>query len=130
MSAVVTALINGTRNRAFKMSLSKNPPESMHDLLKKGDKYFDAEEVKKVRKDLRNRWEVGSHKPKAGYKLRSANKNRPKSEQMGKEATQDKQARQIWEESWAFTPLNTPRAKLLMEIRDMKELEWLRPMVT
>ncbi|KAL2527119.1 Retrotransposon gag protein [Abeliophyllum distichum] len=29
MSAVVTAIMNGTRNRSFKMSLSKNPPESM-----------------------------------------------------------------------------------------------------
>lgn len=32
------------------MLLPKNPPELMHDLLKKDDKYLDAEEVKKVTK--------------------------------------------------------------------------------
>ncbi|XP_022891892.1 uncharacterized protein LOC111406746 [Olea europaea var. sylvestris] len=46
---VVTALMNGTQNQAFKMSLSKNPPELMYELLKKGEKYVDAEEAKKVR---------------------------------------------------------------------------------
>ncbi|XP_022868112.1 uncharacterized protein LOC111387761 [Olea europaea var. sylvestris] len=130
MSTVVTALMNGTRNRAFKMSLSKNPPKSMHDLLKKGDKYVDAEEAEKFTKNLREGWEVESHKRKAGDELRPANKNRPRSEKIVKEAAQDRPARHKREESRAFTPLNTPRAKLLMEIRDMKELEWLRPMVT
>lgn len=38
MFAVVTALKNGMQNRAFKTSLSKNPPESMNDLLKNRDK--------------------------------------------------------------------------------------------
>ncbi|CAI9753656.1 unnamed protein product [Fraxinus pennsylvanica] len=64
MSAVVTMLMNGTQNRAFKMSLSKNPPESMHDLLKKGDKYVDTEEAENVTKNLREGWETGSHKRK------------------------------------------------------------------
>lgn len=36
--AVITALMNGTRNWAFKILLSKNPLKSMHDLLKKGGK--------------------------------------------------------------------------------------------
>ncbi|XP_022843354.1 uncharacterized protein LOC111366905 [Olea europaea var. sylvestris] len=130
MSTMVTALMNGTRNRAFKMSLSKNPPESMHDLLKKGDKYVDTKETEKVIKNLREGWEVESHKHKAGDELRPANKNRPMSEQMVNEAAQDRPARHKQEESRAFIPLNTPHAKLLLEIRDMKELEWPRPMVT
>lgn len=45
--------MNEMWNRVFKMSLSKNLPESMHDLLKKGEKYIDAEEAKKVTKNLR-----------------------------------------------------------------------------
>ncbi|KAL2506856.1 Retrotransposon gag protein [Abeliophyllum distichum] len=36
MSAVVTAMMSGTRSRPFKMSLSKNPPDTMHELLKRG----------------------------------------------------------------------------------------------
>ncbi|XP_022849864.1 uncharacterized protein LOC111371950 [Olea europaea var. sylvestris] len=52
------------------------------------------------------------------------------SEQMVKETAQDRPARHKREESRAFTPLKTSHAKLLMEIRDMKELEWPRPMVT
>ncbi|XP_022853880.1 uncharacterized protein LOC111375311 [Olea europaea var. sylvestris] len=97
--------------------------------VKKGDKYVDAEEAEKVTKNLRERWEVESHKRKARDELRPTNKNRPRSEQMVKEAAQDWPARHKREESRAFTPLNTPHAKLLMEIRDMKELEWPRPMV-
>ncbi|XP_022846498.1 uncharacterized protein LOC111369281 [Olea europaea var. sylvestris] len=126
----MTALMNGNRNRAFKMSLSENPPESMHDLLKKGDKYVDAEEAEKVTKNLKEGWEVESHKRKARDELRPANQNRPMSEQMVKKASQYRPARHKREESRAFTPLNTPRAKLLVEIRDMKKLEWSRPMVT
>lgn len=34
------------------MLLSKNPLESMHDLLKKEDKYVDVEEVDKRTKNL------------------------------------------------------------------------------
>lgn len=54
MSTVVATLMNGMRNRAFKMSLSKNLSESMHDLLKKGDKYVDVEDAKKVTKISKN----------------------------------------------------------------------------
>ncbi|XP_022860635.1 uncharacterized protein LOC111381125 [Olea europaea var. sylvestris] len=130
MSAVVTTLMNRTQNRTFKMSLSKNPSESMHDLLKKGDKYVDAEEVEKVTKNLRDGWEVESHKRKARDELRSTNKNRLRSEQMVKGAAKDRPARHKREESRAFTPLNIPHAKLLMEIRDIKELERSRPINT
>ncbi|KAL2466127.1 Uncharacterized protein Adt_41978 [Abeliophyllum distichum] len=45
MSAVVTAMMSGTRSRPFKMSLSKNLPDTMHELLKRGDKYVDAEKA-------------------------------------------------------------------------------------
>ncbi|KAL2541753.1 Uncharacterized protein Adt_02731 [Abeliophyllum distichum] len=45
MSTVVTALMNGTCNHPFKMSLYKNPPNTMHELLRRGDKYVDAEEA-------------------------------------------------------------------------------------
>ncbi|XP_022856078.1 uncharacterized protein LOC111377245 [Olea europaea var. sylvestris] len=89
MSTVVTALMNGTRNRAFKMSVSKNPPELIHDLLKKGDKYFDAEEAEKVTKNLRDGWETKAHKRNTNDERRHADKNKPKNERMNKGYTQD-----------------------------------------
>ncbi|KAL2541173.1 Retrotrans gag domain-containing protein [Abeliophyllum distichum] len=39
MSTVVTAMMSGTQSRPFKMSLSKNPQGTMHELLKRGEKY-------------------------------------------------------------------------------------------
>ncbi|KAL2485873.1 Uncharacterized protein Adt_30629 [Abeliophyllum distichum] len=45
MSAVVTAMMSGTQSRPFKMSLSKNPLDTMHELLRRGKKYVDAEEA-------------------------------------------------------------------------------------
>ncbi|KAL2485521.1 Retrotransposon gag protein [Abeliophyllum distichum] len=52
MSVVVTTIMNETWNRSFKMFLSKNPPESMHEILRKGDKYVDAEEAGRMTKSL------------------------------------------------------------------------------
>ncbi|KAL2458505.1 Uncharacterized protein Adt_45905 [Abeliophyllum distichum] len=43
ISAVVTAMMSGTQSRPFKMSLYKNPPDTMHELLRRGEKYMDAE---------------------------------------------------------------------------------------
>ncbi|XP_022899298.1 uncharacterized protein LOC111412593 [Olea europaea var. sylvestris] len=130
MSAVVTALMNGTRNRAFQMSLSKNPLESMHDLLKEGDKYVNAEEAKKVTKNFRDGWETKAHKRKTNDERRHDDKNKSKNERMNKGYTQDRSVKQKREEVQAPTPLNVPRTKLLMEIQHMKELEWPKPMLT
>ncbi|XP_022855997.1 uncharacterized protein LOC111377174 [Olea europaea var. sylvestris] len=130
MSAMVTALMNRTRNRAFKMSLSKNYLESMHDLLKKGDKYVDAEEVEKVTKNLRDGWETEAHKRKAYDERRHNDKNKPKNERMNKGYAQDRSVKQNQEEAKAPIPLNIPHTKLLVEIQHMKELEWPKPMMT
>ncbi|KAL2485635.1 Uncharacterized protein Adt_30391 [Abeliophyllum distichum] len=55
MSAVVIAMISGTQSRPFKMSLSKNPSDTMHELLKRGDKYVDTEEVYLITKSMKDR---------------------------------------------------------------------------
>ncbi|KAL2498829.1 Uncharacterized protein Adt_24379 [Abeliophyllum distichum] len=55
MSTVVTAIMSGTRNRYFKMSLSKNLPDTMHELLMRGEKYVDAEEAYLISKGMKNR---------------------------------------------------------------------------
>ncbi|KAL2497271.1 Ribonuclease H [Abeliophyllum distichum] len=64
MFAVVTAMMSGTQSRPFKMSLSKNPPDTMHELLKRGEKYVDAEEAYLITKSMKNRSEPDSNKKK------------------------------------------------------------------
>ncbi|XP_022854805.1 uncharacterized protein LOC111376108 [Olea europaea var. sylvestris] len=112
------------------MSLSKNTPESMHDLLKKGDKYVDAEKAEKVTKNLRDGWETEAHKRKTNDERRHADKNKPKNEHMNKGYTHDRPIKQKGEEVQVPTPLNIPRTKLLMEIQYMKELKWPKSMLT
>ncbi|KAL2532365.1 Ribonuclease H [Abeliophyllum distichum] len=45
MPSVVTALLSGLRNHGFRASLSKKPPESMIELLRRGEEYIDQEEL-------------------------------------------------------------------------------------
>ncbi|KAL2474445.1 Uncharacterized protein Adt_35181 [Abeliophyllum distichum] len=94
MSAVVTAIMNGTRNRTFKMSLSKNPLESMHDLLKKGDKYVDAEEADIVTKSLRKGREPETHKRKFHDDRKMTDKGKQRVVQTSKDNTRDRSTRQ------------------------------------
>ncbi|KAL2512986.1 Uncharacterized protein Adt_18586 [Abeliophyllum distichum] len=64
MSGVVTAMMSGTRSRPFKMSLFKNLPNTMYELLKRGDKYVDAKETYLITKSMRDRNESESNKRK------------------------------------------------------------------
>ncbi|KAL2541280.1 Uncharacterized protein Adt_02258 [Abeliophyllum distichum] len=64
MSAVVTAMMSGTRSRPFKMLLSKNLSDTMHELLRIGDKYMDVEEAYLITKDMKDRKERESNKRK------------------------------------------------------------------
>ncbi|KAL2479380.1 Retrotrans gag domain-containing protein [Abeliophyllum distichum] len=52
MSTVVTTIMNRTQNQSFKMSISKNPPDSMQELLRNGDKYVDTEKAEKLKEEL------------------------------------------------------------------------------
>ncbi|KAL2526780.1 Ribonuclease H [Abeliophyllum distichum] len=119
MSAVVTAMMNGTHSHPFKMSLPKNPPDTMHELLRRGDKYVDAEEAFFITKGMKDR-ESNKRKARDEPRLREdrgkqkmihPGPNRPST---GKEAHS--------------TPLLTSRANILMEIRNMKELVWSKKM--
>ncbi|KAL2470615.1 Retrotrans gag domain-containing protein [Abeliophyllum distichum] len=54
MSTVVTAMMSGTRNCHLKMSLSKNSSNTMHELLRRGEKYVDAEETYLITKGMKD----------------------------------------------------------------------------
>ncbi|KAL2456919.1 Uncharacterized protein Adt_46565 [Abeliophyllum distichum] len=71
MSAVVTAMMNGTHSHPFKMSLSKNPHDMMHELLRRGDKYGDTEEAFFNTKGMKDRKEPESNKRKTRDEPRS-----------------------------------------------------------
>ncbi|KAL2505744.1 Uncharacterized protein Adt_21365 [Abeliophyllum distichum] len=62
MPSVVTALLSGLRNHSFRASLSKKPPESMTELLRRGEEYIDQEEVLKSTRADREPYESGSRK--------------------------------------------------------------------
>ncbi|KAL2490261.1 Retrotransposon gag protein [Abeliophyllum distichum] len=71
MSTVVTAMMSGTRNRHFKMSLSKKSPNAMHELLRRGEKYVDVEEAYLITKGMKD--EPKSNKRKISGELEPQN---------------------------------------------------------
>ncbi|KAL2526387.1 Uncharacterized protein Adt_11441 [Abeliophyllum distichum] len=62
MPAVVTAMMSGICNCPFKISLFKNPPDMMQELLRRGDKYVDHEEAFFITKSMKDRKELKSNK--------------------------------------------------------------------
>ncbi|KAL2476710.1 Ribonuclease H [Abeliophyllum distichum] len=73
MSTVVTVMMSETRNRHFKMSLSKNPSNTMHELLRRGEKCVDAEEAYLITKGMKDRREPESNKRKIRGELEPQN---------------------------------------------------------
>ncbi|KAL2470177.1 Retrotransposon gag protein [Abeliophyllum distichum] len=71
MSTVVTAMMSGTRNPHFKMSLSKNSSNTMHELLRRGEKYVDLEEAYLITKGMKD--EPKSNKRKIPGELEPQN---------------------------------------------------------
>ncbi|KAL2506199.1 Retrotransposon gag protein [Abeliophyllum distichum] len=71
MHVVVTAMISKTRNRPFKMLLSKNSPNTMHELLSRGDNYVDVEEAFFITKGMKDRKETEYNKMKTRDKPKS-----------------------------------------------------------
>ncbi|KAL2506103.1 Uncharacterized protein Adt_21724 [Abeliophyllum distichum] len=64
MFTVVTAMMSGTQSCPFNMSLSKNSPDTMDELLKRRDKYVNVEEAYLITKSMRDRNESRSNKRK------------------------------------------------------------------
>ncbi|KAL2453685.1 Retrotransposon gag protein [Abeliophyllum distichum] len=71
MSTVVTAMMSGTRNCHSKMSLSKNSQNTMHELLRRGEKYVDAEVAYFITKGMKD--EPKSNKRKISGELELQN---------------------------------------------------------
>ncbi|KAL2486368.1 Beta-glucosidase [Abeliophyllum distichum] len=54
MSTVVTAMMSGTRIAILRFPLSKNSSNTMHELLRRGEKYVDVEEAYLITKGLQD----------------------------------------------------------------------------
>ncbi|KAL2531738.1 Ribonuclease H [Abeliophyllum distichum] len=117
MSTIVTAMMNGTRCHPFKMSLSKNPLDTMHELLRRGDKYVDAEEAFFITKGMKDRKEPESNKKKA------QDEPRPREDRGKQKMIHPGPNRSSTEKEVHSTPLLTSKANILMEIQNMKELQ-------
>ncbi|KAL2525949.1 Retrotransposon gag protein [Abeliophyllum distichum] len=76
MSAIVTAMISRTRSRSFKMSLFKNLSDSMHELLRRWDKYVDADEVYFITKGIKDQKVSNKKKTRDESELRNDKANR------------------------------------------------------
>ncbi|KAL2456159.1 Uncharacterized protein Adt_16260 [Abeliophyllum distichum] len=106
------------------MSLSKNPPESMQELLRKRDKYVDAEEAERVTKSLHEGREPETNKRKSHDNQRVRDyKGKQKIGPRDQPQSNKWPPRPQYEGIKVFTPLNTSRVNALIEIRDMRELE-------
>ncbi|KAL2506122.1 Uncharacterized protein Adt_21743 [Abeliophyllum distichum] len=124
MSAVVTTMMNGTHSHPFKMSLSKNLPDTMHELLRRGDKYVDAEEAFFITKGMKDRKEPKSNKRKTRDELRPR-EDKDKQKMIHPGPNQPSVGKDAYS-----TPLHISRTNVLIEIRKMKELIWPKKMWT
>ncbi|KAL2531687.1 Uncharacterized protein Adt_05038 [Abeliophyllum distichum] len=104
------------------MSLSKNPPDTMHELLRRGDKYIDAEEAFFITKGMKDRKEPESNKRKV------RDEPRPREDRGKQKMIHPGPNWPSTEKEAHSTPLLTSRANILMEIRNMKELVWPKKM--
>ncbi|XP_022850864.1 uncharacterized protein LOC111372708 [Olea europaea var. sylvestris] len=108
ITVAISALTYVVRCEAFKMSLSKNPPQTVTKLLTRAEKYINMEET------LNPRRPGPSHE-----KTENKRQHDPVPRH---EFPWDKRRNEAL--SAPLTRLNTSKAIILMEVKDMKELKW------
>ncbi|KAL2512564.1 Uncharacterized protein Adt_18164 [Abeliophyllum distichum] len=65
ISVVVTAMMNGTPSRPFKMLVSNISPDNLHELPKREDKYVNVEEAFFINKGMKDQKGTESNKKKS-----------------------------------------------------------------
>ncbi|XP_022883400.1 uncharacterized protein LOC111400206 [Olea europaea var. sylvestris] len=108
ITAAVSALTYAIRCEVFKMSLSKNPPQTVTKLLNRAEKYINME------KTLNPRRAGPPHE-----KVENKRQHDP--------IPRHEHPREKWRNeapSASLTRLNTSKTNILMSIKDMKELKW------
>ncbi|XP_022856591.1 uncharacterized protein LOC111377693, partial [Olea europaea var. sylvestris] len=108
ITAAISALTYAIRCEAFKMSLSKTPPQTVTELLTRAKKYINMEETLNPRRP-------GPFYEKAENKKQHYPVSRPE---------YPREKRKNEGPPGPLTRLNTSKANILIEIKDMKELKW------
>ncbi|XP_022877106.1 uncharacterized protein LOC111395364 [Olea europaea var. sylvestris] len=108
ITATVSALTYAIRCEAFKMSLSKTPPQTVTKLLNRAEKYINMEETLNPRR--------------AGPLHEKVENKRQHDPVPQHEHSREKRRNEA--PSGSLTRLNTSKINILMAIKDMKELKW------
>ena len=116
----LTTFKAGLKSREFVVSLAKNPPKAMAEMLLKAQKYMNAEDALAAIKDLEK---IGD-KGKKDDDRRGRKKERLNLRTIDGSKRKDERAPQ----TVRFTPLVMPVDKILAQIKDEHYLIWPRPL--
>ena len=108
----------GLKSREFVVSLAKNPPKMMAEMLLKAQKYMNAEDALTAIKDVEKPGDKGKKEDDRRGRKRERS-NRQTSD--GSKRKDEKTPRIV-----KFTPLVMPVDKILAHIKDEHYLKWLK----
>ena len=116
----LTTFKAGLRSKDLVVSLAKNPPKMMTEMLLKAQKYMNAEDTLVAIKDVKKLGDKGKKKDKHRGQKRECPDRRNND---GNRRKDDKGPRTV-----RFTPLVMPVDKILTQIKDEHYLKWPRPL--
>ncbi|XP_075636860.1 uncharacterized protein LOC142609120 [Castanea sativa] len=116
----LTTFKAGLRSREFVVSLAKNPPRTMAEMLLKAQKYMNAEDALAAIIDEGRSKKEGRHEDER----RGQKRERPN--RRGSDA--DKRNEEKTPRTVKFTPLIMPIDKILTHIQDQHYLQWPKPL--
>ena len=117
----LTTFKAGLKSRDFVVSLAKNPPKMMAEMLLKAQKYMNAKDALAAIEGVKKPQEKKKEKEddRRGQKRDQTDKQNPE----GNRRKDDKSSRPT-----KFTPLVVPIDQVLTEIKDEQYLKWPRPL--
>ena len=110
----------GLKSKEFVMSLAKNPPKMMAEMLLKVQKYMNAEDDLTTIKDMERLGDKGRKEDDRRGRKRDRLDHQTSD---GNKRKDDKTHRRV-----KFTPLIMPVVKILAQIKDEHYLKWPRPL--
>ena len=116
----LTTFKAGLKSKEFLVSLVKNPPKTMAEMLLKAPKYMNAEDALVVIKDI----EKTSEKGRKEDDRKGQKRERSDRQTSDRGKRKDEKA----PHTIKFTPLVMPVDKILVQIKDEHYLKWPRPL--
>ena len=116
----LTTFKAGLKSREFVVSLAKNPPKTMEEMLLKAQKYMNAEDALAAIKDEKKTSEKGRKEEDCRGRKRKHQDRQTSDEGKRKD---EKAHRMV-----KLTSLIMPIDKILAQIKDERYLKWSRPL--